>query len=235
MKRFTTKSAAGFSLLELMVVVAIIGVLATVAVPRFNIFRARARQGEAKSNLGVIFTLQEAFKIDKELYFNGDSGHWGGADMKDISSSVGYRGSATSATDESKNICEANKLGFRLANCAAARYQYWISAASEQGYLAVAQGVSDEHKRIFPGCPGATAENTQVNTSKSGKKMCALGSCSIATHTTSAACTGASPAGTWTGFVNPTLHSGNGDGFCLDHARTVDNFMDIVGAADCVN
>ena len=83
MSRFTTKNAAGFSLLELMVVVAILGVLATFAVPRFNIFRARARQAEAKSNLGVIFTLQEAFKIDKERYYNGDSGHWGGADMDD--------------------------------------------------------------------------------------------------------------------------------------------------------
>ena len=71
MKSVKLKTYAGFSLLELMVVVAIIGVLATLAVPRFNVFRARARQGEAKSNLGVIFTLQEAFKIQHERYYDG--------------------------------------------------------------------------------------------------------------------------------------------------------------------
>ena len=73
-EKIKLKTCYGFSLLELMVVVAILGVLATVAVPRFNIFRARARQGEAKSNLGVIFTLQEAFKIDKESYYDGVEG-----------------------------------------------------------------------------------------------------------------------------------------------------------------
>ena len=60
-KNWMKKPLVGFSLLELMVVVAILGVLATVAVPRFNIFRSRARQAEAKTNLGMIFTLQERF------------------------------------------------------------------------------------------------------------------------------------------------------------------------------
>lgn len=46
---------AGFSLVELMVVVTIIGILAGVAVPRFQTFRAKAQQAEAKSILNGFY------------------------------------------------------------------------------------------------------------------------------------------------------------------------------------
>lgn len=55
------KSQAGFSLVELMVVVTIIGILATVAVPRFSTFQARARQGEAKSMAKGLYSAMQAY------------------------------------------------------------------------------------------------------------------------------------------------------------------------------
>ncbi|MDE3269026.1 MAG: type II secretion system protein [Pseudomonadota bacterium] len=222
MSRFTRRNAAGFSLLELMVVVAILGVLATFAIPRFNIFRARARQGEAKSNLGVIFTLQEAFKIDKEEYYNGDDSYWGGAAMDGSTmdtDSVGY-----SKKTEVAGNCLANKLGFRLANCSAARYRYWVAHAGEDYFSAAAAAHSDvQEKRIFPGCAGAGAANTKASTSDSGKKKCLVGTC-----TTTA---GPPAVTTCTGEITVA----SGDAFCLDHERTVDNFRDIVSAADCTD
>ena len=221
--KFLHKRTAGFSLLELMVVVAIIGVLATVAVPRFNIFRARARQGEAKSNLGVIFTLQEAFKIDKEAYYDG-AASWGGTRMDRAQDRDGYRGNG--ATDPS--LCRQNKLGFRLANCAAARYGYWISDADESNFLAIAYATSDADKRIFPGCNGSSTNQRSVRQSdtEQGKR------CS---RSTDAGGTLIAP-GTYQQWGGNQLGAlVGGDAFCLDQKRTVDNFRDIVADPDCVN
>jgi len=58
----------GFSLIELMVVVAIIGVLATLAVPRFQLFSAKARQSEAKTSLTALHTLQESYFMENNVY-----------------------------------------------------------------------------------------------------------------------------------------------------------------------
>jgi type IV pilus assembly protein PilA len=44
--RIIWKKDDGFSLVELMIVVAIIGILAGLAVPKFNLFQAKARQAE---------------------------------------------------------------------------------------------------------------------------------------------------------------------------------------------
>ncbi|MBN1204449.1 MAG: prepilin-type N-terminal cleavage/methylation domain-containing protein [Myxococcaceae bacterium] len=46
----------GFTLIELMIVVAIIGILAAIAVPNFIRFQARARQAEVTTNLKSLFT-----------------------------------------------------------------------------------------------------------------------------------------------------------------------------------
>ena len=56
-----SKAQAGFSLVELMVVVAIIGILAAVAIPQFSKFQARARQSEAKTHLTTIYTGEMGF------------------------------------------------------------------------------------------------------------------------------------------------------------------------------
>lgn len=59
----------GFTLIELMIVVAIIGILATLGVPQFQRFQARARQAEARTSLSGIYMAMKAFHAEWNRYY----------------------------------------------------------------------------------------------------------------------------------------------------------------------
>ena len=65
----TTKSNnKGFTLVELMIVVAIIGILAAIAIPNFLKYQAKAKQSEAKVNLKGIYTAQLSYFAEGDTY-----------------------------------------------------------------------------------------------------------------------------------------------------------------------
>ncbi|ULA64730.1 MAG: Putative Type IV pilin PilA [Nitrospira sp.] len=58
----------GFTLIELMIVVAIIGILAAIAIPNFLQYQMKSRQSEAKTNLMAIKTSNVAWQGERGCY-----------------------------------------------------------------------------------------------------------------------------------------------------------------------
>ncbi|MBI2601508.1 MAG: prepilin-type N-terminal cleavage/methylation domain-containing protein [Deltaproteobacteria bacterium] len=115
----------GFSLVELMVVVAIISVLAAIAIPRFQTFQAKARQAEAKMNLSHIFTLEESYQAENDQYTN---------------------------LAEDAACGDSNELGFYISNCAKARYHYSVTDASTVAFSGHAKSGEGPANKVTPGC-----------------------------------------------------------------------------------
>jgi prepilin-type N-terminal cleavage/methylation domain-containing protein len=70
-----TRSSAGFTLVEVMIVVALLGVLASVAIPSFVTYQARTRRSEAFVNLSAVARSQVSFQATKG-YFYGTGLSW---------------------------------------------------------------------------------------------------------------------------------------------------------------
>jgi type IV pilus assembly protein PilA len=63
-----TKKNEGFTLIELMIVIAIIGILAAIAIPQFSAYRVRSYNSAAKADLRNMATAQEAYFVDNNTY-----------------------------------------------------------------------------------------------------------------------------------------------------------------------
>jgi len=97
------RSKKGFTLIELMIVVAIIGILAAIAIPNFLRFQAKSKQSEAKTNLGGIFTAQTAYLSEWNRYGSFSEIAWSPIGTKQIytyySGSAAAGGGATGIDD----------------------------------------------------------------------------------------------------------------------------------------
>ena len=58
----------GYTLIELMITIAIIGILAALAMSKFSDFDCKAKQSEAKTNLGTIRSCEEAYFAEYDRY-----------------------------------------------------------------------------------------------------------------------------------------------------------------------
>jgi len=66
--KLAQKDERGFTLIELMIVIAIIGILAAIAIPQFSAYRKRSYNSSAQSDVRNIATAQEAYYVDNSTY-----------------------------------------------------------------------------------------------------------------------------------------------------------------------
>ena len=68
MVRVSARGAPGFTLMELLIVVIIVGILSTLALPQFPRAMERARQAEARAMLGQIYQAERIYYAEKDFY-----------------------------------------------------------------------------------------------------------------------------------------------------------------------
>jgi prepilin-type N-terminal cleavage/methylation domain-containing protein len=151
MRTQLTGKEAGFSLIELMIVVGLIGILTTMAIPRFQAFQAKAKMGEAKSLLTHIHTLQQSYHLDNNTY-------------QDFAVVYGRK------IDRSLNCTQppgARSIGFTIEPCVAGdpvpRYGYQVMGATTAAFSARAS-TGDKGNNLV--CPGDRQQVLQMDQAK---------------------------------------------------------------------
>jgi len=68
--RFSSRTITGFTLIEMMVVVAIMGILAAIAIPMYGDYVMRGKIIDATSKMGDVRTQMEKYFMDNRTYLN---------------------------------------------------------------------------------------------------------------------------------------------------------------------
>ncbi len=114
------RSSKGFTLIELMIVVTIIGILASIALPSFTTFLAQSRQAEPKAMLKTWFSTQRSYFAEKSAYtesfvvlgFSPERGNRYGYGFAATCSNYEVRLGVTVATDSTANCITVDQAKF---------------------------------------------------------------------------------------------------------------------------
>ena len=127
-----SKVEKGFTLVELLLVIAIIGILAGIAVPLYLGERTKAMTTEAKSNLQALRLLEEQYFAENSCYYRSS-------------------GNCANATITGVSNIQAFLPGFRPGDDTSLKFNYMIvviGTASASAYRAEATLKSDIRSRF---------------------------------------------------------------------------------------
>ena len=148
----TNIKESGFSLVELMIVVGIIGVLAALAIPKFQTFQAKARMAEAKNMLTQIATLEETYHQESAVYLSVPA--------------IGADISGTAKPPLCTNA-GATDIGLVFHPCTPTnpRYQYSVLATANPGSQFTAFAVSGAVANNMI-CPGDVSHSFEIDATR---------------------------------------------------------------------
>ena len=102
------RSAKGFTLIELLIVVVIIGILATIAIPKFANTKEKAYIAGMKSDLRNLVTAQEAYFADNVTYASTTTNlnySMSAGNTVTVTAATGTGWSATSSNNATTKTC----------------------------------------------------------------------------------------------------------------------------------
>ena len=172
-------SKRGFSLVELMIVVAVLGILAAIAIPNFQRFQARSRQTEAKAGLSAIHTAEHAFHAEWEVYAGALQPIGWVPDGKEFRYAIGFNAAQQGFCGANTNIAVAAML-----NCGPAPGRLYRGNAENVGitltggvattsYGGMSGGASVANEITFVGsdAAAATISDTTTDTANANEGM----------------------------------------------------------------
>lgn len=173
MKTFTKslKRQDGFTLVELMVVVAIIGLLSAVAIPNFRKYQAKAKMSEAKLQLSSVYTAETAFFSDYNIYHNCLA-YMGYNPQREVANryyAVGFNNMATidgaaylaatnSGLSSGATDCPNNNAALLITSTVAA-----APVANNATFFAAGKGIGNQRASTANGYMPPTSVGSQIN------------------------------------------------------------------------
>lgn len=141
----SSRSNSGFTLVELMITVVLIGILAAIAIPNFLAYQAKSRRAEAYTNVVAIATSELSYQAESDVYVDAGA-------MPDFTS---YGGLGTQKMPwDAASVAEYAILGWSPEGDVA--YSYEVNAGASPGCTCATCFTATAHGDVDgDGSPGA--------------------------------------------------------------------------------